>query len=268
MMEYKLTNLENIDKSSLNWTFNRVGTNLPPCVLNICGKNYQISNFDSESSLYLYGNSNSFQEAMELSLSFYGDITLPELAKLAAIATNFNVSAENLSIFRKKNIKGRKNIDTLLKAALLPNEILLYTATKDIPLKTVALLTSFSQKAINFVKNRIILSKEPSAAEFINFVNLTADFKEITETTEYSADFVFPSRISPEREFIETQLKNINNDLSPATVKAKDFFEKSQIEFSFNASSYEQYIEICQKLTENSKSVQDFFNKLNSYDIC
>lgn len=267
-MVHELFFLEDVDKEFLDWTYMRAAVSLPPIAININGRKYCIFNFASDSKKYLYKEVSSFQEAVEISVSFYGDITLPELAKLASISLKLGFSAEELSIFRKKNIKGRKNIEALAKAALLPDEILFYMVSRDIPLKTVSLLTSFSPNLINFVKDRLLLSKEPSASEFINFVNLTADFKEITEVVPFSTDFAFPERISPERKLVEAQLGDINRNLAPIKIRATDFFEKGQAEFSFKASSYEEYMEICRKLTENPIDVQDFFYKMKNHGLC
>lgn len=267
-MNFKIIPIADIDTTSFNWHYKRAALPLPAFAAGFKDKVYQISGFNGKHNEYVFTLCESVEEIIELSISLHRDITFPEVAKIACIAASFNINPCRLSIFRKQNIKGDKNIQTLLKTALLPEEILDYIAVKEIPLKTIALLTTFTPKAINFVKDRLIIDREPTAAEFINFINLTADFKDIAESCPYSQNFAFPERISPERQFAQAQLWELNSYIAPVTVKAKDFFEKGQAEFSFKASSYEEFNEICRKLTENLKNVQDFFNKMKSHDIC
>ena len=266
-MTFSLIHLDNVDNNTFAWPFMRQASLLPPVAVSLQGKIYRVSNFGSESAEYLFAEVSCPEEALEVSLSFYGDISLPELASLAALSYKLGVNAENLSVFRSRGIKGRKNIDTLIKTAALPINILSYIARKDIPLKTVALLASFSPKALRLVESRILLGREPSVGEFIKFINDAADFREFSENAEYFYGFKFPERTSPQKAELERTLKELNASLTPVSITVSDFFETGGVRFSFETFSDEDFIKASGKLSEKKHLVLQFFDKLKQYDI-
>ncbi len=266
-MAFSLVRLKDTDNSTFAWPFMRPVSPLPPAAVSFGGNLYRVSNFGAEAGEYLFTEVSGPFEALEISLSFYGDITMPELAFLAALAFKLGVEPESLSVFRRRGIKGRKNFDMLVKAAGLPESVLSYMARKDVPLKTASLLASFGPGALRLAESRLVSGREPSVGEFIKFVNDAADFKELAEKSEYFPGFSFPERISPARAALESSLKELNAALAPVSAQVKDFFETGGVEFSFKAFSAGDFAEACRRLSENAPLASQFFEKLKNYDI-
>lgn len=267
-MKFTLKEIDNIDKHSFNWQYLRKEMPTPPIAININNINYQISNFTSISNKYLFVEVDDFFSALELSISLYDNINYIELSNIINITEKFNIDFNEISIFQEKNLKNNKNIEIIKNIYTLPKDIKKYIVKKDVPLKIISIILSFNEFNINFIKDRLILDKEPSLNDFINFVNNVADFKNEVENISYYKGFSFPEKISPIRREFDTIIKEINKKISPIKLINSDNFEKGSIDFLFSSSNIKDFEKSIEILKNNVNEINILFQKMKDNDIC
>lgn len=267
-MEFSVKTIDNLDKSSLNWTYDRLDNMLPPVAVEVNNIIYQITNFSSNSKNYLFAKLNSIQEAINFSVTFYNNINYVELSNIINIIEKYNLTSDDFQIFNEYNIKGNKNISVVKNIANLPLNIKKFIVKKEVPLKIVSLLTSFSDNVLKFIDDKLTIDKEPSVSDFIKFVNNTADNKDIIENTTYSKDFIFPEKISDIRKEFNILIEDLNKNISPVKIINSDFFEKGKIDFTFSTSSIDEINSITEVLKSNIDNINRLFIKMKENDIC
>ena len=164
--------------------------NILPAALSINGTYYQISGFKIAGNEYIYYGEYTANDAINLSVSFINNVSLKTLMKVYEICLKLNADINKINIFQEKNIKGRKSFETLEKALSLPENLVDFIDIKDIPLKTVSLITSQQENIINFIAEHIKYN-DLSMQAFRKYIEKVCDFKEIIPE-KYRDDFIFP----------------------------------------------------------------------------
>ncbi len=259
----EIRNIDNINKDLFN--IYKSDVNMVPVCISINSLYYQICGFNNSDSNYIYYGEYNAADAVNLAVSFINNVSFKVLINIYNICTILQADINSIDIFNKLNIKGSKNYTAFEKALFLPEELIEYIDRKDIPLKTVSLITSQNSRVINFIKG-YILENDVSVQNFRKFVEKVCDFKEIIPDT-YSSSFVFPdvrSKSHQEIEHIYTgMVKNYNN----IRVINNDNFESPKLTITFDISSIEDYKEYIEILKDNEVNIREFYKILEKYGL-
>lgn len=259
-MEIKI--IENINKDLFNINENN---NMPALALSINGAYYQISGFQNNAGEYIYYGEYSANDAINLLLSFINNISFKILIKIYEICQKLNADINKINIFQEKNIKGRKSFETLEKALYLPENLIDFIDKKDIPLKTVSLITSQREKIINFIAEHIKYN-DLSIQSFRKYVEKVCDFKEIIPE-KYIDDFIFPDTRSKSHIEIDKKYAELINKFKNIKINNLDSFETSKLNISFDISSLENYENMLNILENNKINIKLFYELLEKYGL-
>lgn len=259
-MEIKI--IENINKDLFNINENN---NMPALALSINGAYYQISGFQNNTDEYIYYGKYSANDAINLLLSFINNISFKILIKIYEICQKLNADINKINIFQEKNIKGRKSFETLEKALYLPENLIDFIDKKDIPLKTVSLITSQQEKIINFIAEHIKYN-DLSMQAFRKYVEKVCDFKEIIPE-KYRDDFIFPDTRSKSHIEIDEKYTELINNFKNIKINNLDSFETPKLNISFDISSLENYENMLNILENNKINIKLFYELLEKYGL-
>lgn len=240
----------------------------PPVAVKIGSETYQISNFIAESDHYLFTELPNIYEALELSINLYNNkITTVELANIYKIASSFHLDENKIGIFKNEGVKGAQSFKILSEMPSLPENLLKYLEEKNIPLKTIGLVLSLEDIAIDFITDYTVI-KKPSLQNFKQFVESVADFRALISKGEYNEGWEFPSKKSKERVELESSVASLSKKIFPASLAVQDDFETGRINLSVAVSSYEEYEKIIEILGASKKDASILFALMKKYDLC
>ncbi len=254
--------ISNIDNSLL-WQQN-IDKNALPIVCKIGGVYYNISGTIGDS--FIVFDVADMAEALNLSVKYAKQILFTDMARLAVLASKVGVPFTSVEIFISKGVKGSKNFEVLQSVASYPAELQAYVDEKNIPFKTLALISSLDN-CIEFI-SAFVADKKPSMQVFKQFVENVADYKTELVGKVYTSDFSFPSKKSTIRCEIEGEYKKVQQSALPANVMNTDMFETSTISVSFSATNYSDYSEKVKALSSSLGEVATFYKLLEDNDIC
>ena len=239
-MNFILKQLENVDNVSFAWVDKDENSPYPPVAAIIGDNIYKISGFGKETSTYLTISVNNIADALNLSVQLYNKpLTLPKLSKIYAIAKKFGIEPKQLDIFDKSQIKGYKSFETLNNMVTLSEPLLKFIEEKNIPLKTVALVTVLNPKFETIIQDFIIKTK-PSLQSFKVFIENLADLKDECNI-KFLENFEFSSKKTPERLAVEEALQKITTKIESVKIANLSNFEKPTLTFTFEAVSIEDF---------------------------
>lgn len=259
-MEIKV--IENINQDLFNINDNN---NMPAFALSINGIFYQISGFNNAGSEYIYYGEYSADDAVNLYVNFINNISFKILIKIYEICTKLNADINKINIFHEKNIKGRKSFETLEKSLSMPENLIDFIDKKDIPLKTVSLITSQQKNIINFITEHIE-HNDLSMQGFRKYVEKVCDFKELIPEN-YSADFKFPDTRSKSHIEIDKKYSELINNFKNIKINNLDSFESPKLNIAFDISSMQDYENILSILENNKINIKLFYELLEKYGL-
>lgn len=239
--------------------------NIIPAALSINGEYYQISGFQNNADEYIYYGEYSANDAINLLLSFINNISFKILIKIYEICQKLNADINKINIFQEKNIKGRKSFETLEKALSLPENLIDFIDIKDIPLKTVSLITSQQKNIINFIAEHIKYN-DLSIQSFRKYVEKVCDFKEIIPE-KYRDDFIFPDTRSKSHIEIDEKYAELINKFKNIKINNLDSFETSKLNISFDISNLQDYKNMLNILENNKINIKLFYELLEKYGL-
>lgn len=259
-MEIKV--IENIDKDIFNINNNN---NMPAFALSINGIYYQISGFNNSGNEYIYYGEYSPNKAVNLAVSFINNVSYKILISIYEICSKLKADINEINIFHEKNIKGGKSFETLEKSLNLPGNLIDFIDKKDIPLKTVSLITSQQEHIINFIAEHIKYN-DFSMQGFRKYVEKVCDFKEIIPKN-YSADFTFPDTRSKSHIEIDEKYAELINNFKNIKINNLDSFESPKLNISFDINSLQDYENILNILENNKINIKSFYELLEKYGL-
>lgn len=239
--------------------------NILPAALSINGIYYQISGFKIAGNEYIYYGEYSANDAINLSVSFINNISFKTLMKVYEICQKLNADINKINVFQEKNIKGRKSFETLEKALSLPENLIDFIDVKDIPLKTVSLITSQQEKIINFIAEHIKYN-DLSMQAFRKYVEKVCDFKEIIPE-KYRNDFIFPDTRSKSHIEIDEKYAELINNFKNIKINNLDSFETPKLNISFDISNLQDYKNMLNILENNKINIKLFYELLEKYGL-
>lgn len=256
------------DNTAFSWQRKPTLMPTPPILGEVFGRLYRLSNFPSAGKEYLVTKLNSFDDALALSLeTARGEITLCGIASIYKICLSFNLSPEKFSVFKDFGIKGNKSFEILKLIPSLPEKLLDYLDSRNVPIKTAGLLTGFNDNALAFICD-FVTKTNPSWQNFKKMAETVADFKNAVISQEYSENWEAPNVKSAERKEIESALRELQKNVAPCKIFSADDFESGRLTFSAELSSINDYEKIIKILTASQKDVSKFFDLLKKYDLC
>lgn len=256
-----------IDKNTFKWQRTTPFLATPPIVAQIDGSLYCLSNFKSQTDEYLVTKLSNFYEALDLSLELAGNkLGIVDLGFLYNICLQLDLDQDRFPVFKYSGIKGNKNFEVLKTVIHLPEALLDYLETKNIPMKTVGLVAGFNKTVQAFICD-YVTKINPSWQNFKKMVELVADFKDSVTTVEYSENWNIPDVKSVERKDIEEELKKLQKKIAPCRIFTVDDFETGRFTFSAELSDMEDYRKANKLLDALGKDIAQFFDLLKKYDI-
>ncbi len=259
-MEIKI--IENINKELFN-IYER--DNLPAFALSIDDIYYQISGFKIAGNEYIYYGEYNKNDAINFFTTFINNVSFKLIAKIYEICKKLNADINKIDIFYQKNIRGKKNFDTLEKALLLPANLLDFIDKKDIPLKTTSLIINQQEHIINFIAEHIKYN-DFSMQGFRKYVEKICDFKEFIPKI-YSADFSFPDTRSKSHIEVDEKYMELINNFKNIKINNLDSFETSKLNISFDINNMKDYENILNILENNKINIKVFYEILEKYGL-
>ncbi len=262
-MKFYVSKAENIDNTSLRWQKTYDDITLPiACKIDDKIYNINFANGDE----YIIFDVKDFTEAINLSIKYAKNIKFTDIARLSIITKQNGVNNSDISLFKEMGIKGDKSFEVLQSIVNYPEDLQAYIDEKNIPIKTLRLISSLHNNCIKFIAD-FVADISPSLQAFKIFVENVADFKEEICNATYVTGFSFPSKKSAVRKDIEQQYADAKASIAPALFINSDMFETSNISISFNANSLEEYKSHVEKLS-NYSEVATFYELLKKNGIC
>jgi len=251
----------------LNWTDQRTAVSVfPPAVADVNGEYFFISGF-AEAENYYAVTVSSMAEALDLSVSVHGRISMTELANISCICTKLNINHSSLNVFALYNIKGRQNFQTLEAVPSYPEPLKKYLRTKDIPLKVLAVFNKLNDTCKTYVADTL-MSKDISVGDFRNLVNILFDMMPTISTEDLNGDVLknLSAKKDAARLDFTAKFAALADEL-PLNVTSLDNFETGRLTFSFTAESAEEF---CNKITSagsKMSEIQKIYGFLDEQDI-
>ena len=251
----------------LNWIDQRTAVSVfPPAVADINGDYFFISGF-AEAENYYAVDVPSIAEALDLSISIHGKISIVELANISCICTKMNISHTSLNVFAQYNIKGRQNFQTLEAVASYPEPLKKYLRAKDIPLKVLAVFNKLNDICKTYIEDTLT-SKDLSVGDFRNLVNILFDMMPKIRPEDLNGDVLknLSAKKDPTRQEFMAEFAALTKEL-PLNVTSQDNFETGKLSFSFTAESAEEF---CNKITSaesKMSEIQKIYGFLDEQNI-
>ncbi len=239
--------------------------NILPAALSINGTYYQISGFKIAGNEYIYYGEYTANNAINLSVSFINNVSFKTLIKVYEIYQKLNADINKINIFQEKNIKGRKSFETLEKALSLPENLVDFIDIKDIPLKTVSLITSQQENIINFIAEHIKYN-DLSMQAFRKYIEKVCDFKEIIPE-KYRDDFIFPDTRSKSHIEIDEKYTELINKFKNIKINNLDGFETPKLNIYFDINNIKDYESMLNILENNKLNIELFYELLEKYGL-
>lgn len=215
-----------------------------PLAVSVNGTDYLITDFNTKAEYAIRVQSANLAGAVSLSVNAYGadSITLTEWVALSEIT---DIGALSLPV------KAHREFIAVVKAASgWPEKLLKYLDTKQIPWRTLYLLTlSDAEYAAGFAETN------PSVQSFRQFVEAQRDFS-VTGTYSPEHFKAATGRRSPDHIKADTLLAKLNK-IVPA--QNKDSFETPKLRFAFTVDSPESYHRMLEKFKEVEGNIDELY---------
>ncbi len=267
----KKINSDLIDRQSFNWRYNREETKrvYPPVVWEFGNKYIQLNYFDIvEEENFIFNG--TFKDALEMSLNFYlsDSLNIVELSNILHLCLKYNYAYEEIFIFDKLNIKGKKNFEILKLIIAFPDELKKYIAEKNVSIKILSVYVKLKDNLKNIIHQYVEL-KKPSVGDFRKIVNLLFDNGRNIDINYYDEKYFknfVPKNDKIKIEF-EREFQNLTKKAESIIIKNSDYFETDTLDICFSINSYDEYLDKIKILEKNSKNIKEIYDLLESYDL-
>lgn len=265
--------LSKAENTTLNWMYrDRINKTVSPTYLCfIDGKFYFLNNFGLQKTEGILIKSIS---SVEDALYFSVDISefkpnLVELSNILNIISLFGGDFSKCKIFEQYSINSNNQLTTLSKISGLPENIKMFIASKDLPLKNVILMLKLKQDLIPKVDD-LIGRVKLSVSDFRNLIN---DLKDYQDEIDIKKDiFSEIKRIKSKYSKYKTEIVDkIYNKIfidNKITILNKNNFETPEFVVSFGFKDPREYETIVSKLYYSVDKIKDVYEFMRGNDIC
>jgi hypothetical protein len=240
----------------------------PPVLAKINGTFYQLNKFNVSKDYYLYLGETDYQNGLNTSINLKKDKNVVEISNILHIATSLNIEIREIEYFNNNNIRGKKLIEALKIVKDYPETIKRYVITKEVSFKTIILISQYLS-VISKILEQYIDKYSPTISEFRKYLYIFIDYKDYIDLEELNIDKINSIIIERNKHLYEiySKFNTLKKEFLPITIENNDYFESSQLIFSFAILNFIDYKKIVEILKNNSELLEKFYNYLKDNDI-
>lgn len=265
--------LSKAKNTTLNWMYrDRINNSVSPTYLCfIEGRFHFLNNFGLQKTEgILIKSITSVEDALYFSVDICGfKPNLVELSNVLNIISLFGGDFSKCKIFEQYSMNSNNQLATLSKISGLPENIKMFIASKDLPLRNVMLMLKLKQDLIPKVDD-LIGRVKLSVSDFRNLIN---DLRDYQDEMDIEKDlFSEITRIKRKYSKYKTEIIDkiydkifIDNKI---TILNKNNFETPEFVVSFGFKDVHEYETMVSKLYYSVDKIKDVYEFMRGNDIC